>query len=138
MNNLEGPGTNPAEWETLQSAPARHSALGVAAFATSLGIGVLMLITFVFAGIAAAGHARSGGGGQYPGQIIVGLVTLGLMGADVVALGLGIAALFQSGRKKVFAILGVVFASAILLGTAGVIVLGLHLAAKRAGNGAGF
>ncbi len=44
--------------------------------------------------------------------------------AQVLALGLGIAALVQTGRSKLFGVLGTVFASTGLVGTVLILLLG--------------
>jgi hypothetical protein len=52
------------------------------------------------------------------------LFIFALLVVDIVALGLGIAGLIQKKRKKLFAILGTVFAAATILGILFLIVIG--------------
>jgi len=76
---------------------------------------------------------RIPGDRTYPGQLAVGLITIFLMAAEVVAFGFGIAALFQSEKKRLFGILGLVFSSATIVGTIGLIIIGLVYMGSRAG-----
>jgi hypothetical protein len=104
----------------------RHSGLGIASFITSIVSGIC-----IFAAIALAGvmEASTPGGidEESAGAIMLGLALFAFMGLSLVALGLGIGGLFQKERKKVFAILGMVFAAATLLGTVSIIALGLAM-----------
>lgn len=54
------------------------------------------------------------------GLLLIGSVILGIVGA-----GLGIAGLIQADRKKLFAVLGLVFNALAVLFVGGLIVLGL-------------
>ena len=113
-----------AEVEQVRSAE-RHSGLGIASFGVSVAVGCLMLAAFIVAGVLSAGHAPRGQG-TYLGQVVVGLSIMFLLAVDVVAVALGIAGLCQPGKNRLFALLGVVFSSATILGTAGLIILGLY------------
>ncbi len=99
----------------------KHSGLGIASFSISIAVGLMLLAVFAVAGILFNAHHGAG----YPGQTLVGFATMGLLALDAVALALGIASVFQSGRNKVFGILGLVFSGLILLGTAGLVFIGL-------------
>jgi len=50
-----------------------------------------------------------------------------LLGTSVIAIGLGIAGLIQKERKKIFAILGTVFATGAILITIVLIAIGLAM-----------
>ena len=104
----------------------KHSGLGIGAFVISVVVGILMFLLIVIAGVAEASSPGSMDT-ESPGAVLVGLGMIGLMGIDFVALGLGVAALFQSGRRKVLAILGVVFSVATILGTVMLSILGLFM-----------
>jgi hypothetical protein len=104
----------------------RHSGIGIASFAISLVTGPLLLGVFVIAGILYNAHR----GAQYPGQTLVGFATMGLMALDAVAFGLGIASIVQPKRNKLFGILGLVFSGMTMLGTAGLIFIGLIAAGR--------
>ena len=101
----------------------KHSGLGIASFGISIAVGCLMVLLLCMATILNA-H-RIEGDPTYPGQTVVGLAAIFLMAADVVAVGLGIAALCQTGKKRLFGILGLVFSSSTVLGTVGLIIIGL-------------
>ncbi|MFN5869170.1 MAG: hypothetical protein ACK46A_07565 [Akkermansiaceae bacterium] len=59
--------------------------------------------------------------------VMVGLFLFAFLGAALIALGLGIAGLLQKERKKIFAILGIVFSAVSLLVTIFLIILGLAM-----------
>ncbi|MBY0410070.1 MAG: hypothetical protein K2Q97_08055, partial [Burkholderiaceae bacterium] len=58
------------------------------------------------------------------GAIVLGLILTLTALAQILALGLGIAALVQTGRGKLFGVLGTVFASTGLVGTVLILLLG--------------
>lgn len=126
MNTPETPGLTPVS----ETEVASHSVLGIVSFAMAVGTAILMAGAFLLATILSSGRVDRSQ--PYPGQSLVGLMVIGLCVLDVVALALGIAALFQKGAKKLFAILGVAFSGATILGTGALIILGLaYLAMNR-------
>jgi len=103
-----------------------QSGLGIASFVTSIAAGFLIFCLIVVAGAVETATP----GGMNPESvtaIVIGLCLFAFMFASLVALGLGIGALFQQGRKKLFAILGTVFAAVTLLGAVFIIILGLAM-----------
>lgn len=102
---------------------AKHSGLGIASFIISLVAGLAILIAIVIAGIMEA-NTPGGIDENSPEAILLGLVLIGMMFLDLVALGLGIGALFQRDCKKIFAILGTIFSGVVVLGTAFLMVIG--------------
>jgi len=104
-----------------------HSLLGIASFSISMAVGVLMLAVFALAAILNAGGLIQHGQG-YPGQEIVGFAIIFLLAADLSAVGLGIAALCQPGKRKLLGIIGLVFSSGTILGSVGLMILGLIIA----------
>jgi len=106
----------------------KHSGLGIASFIMALGMGVLEFVLFIAAGIM---ETRTPGGidENSPAAIVLGLALIGGLLLDMLAVGLGIAGLLQPRRKKVFAILGVIIGTMILLGVIGLIGLGMSLQA---------
>lgn len=97
--------------------------MGIASFAISLVTAVLVFVLLLVAGVM---EATTPGGidEASAGAVIVGLCIIALLGIDLVAIGLGIAALVQVGRKKVFSILGLVFACVTIAGTLLLMVIG--------------
>lgn len=99
--------------------------MGVASFTLSMVAGLGLLVIFAIAGVA---ESRSGGLDEAsPLATAIGLVLLLAALANMVALGLGIAGLVQAGRNRLFATLGTVFASATLLGSLVLVLLGTLL-----------
>lgn len=124
MAELQGPAPIPPPRSAVPPAPApRHSGLGIASF-------VLASIGFVgmFATFAVAGALRASGvptEADDPATILVGLAVI-LMGlVSLIAVGLGFGGLFQTGRRKLFASLGLGIAVFTVLSTAGLIILGM-------------
>lgn len=110
----------------------KHSRLGMASFGISILIGCLIFALIIVAGVLNSGRIEHGQ--AYPGQTLVGLAILALLSADVLAVGLGIAALCQSGTRRLFGILGLTFSSLTLMGTVGLIILGLVYASRYASH----
>ncbi len=101
----------------------KHSGMGIAAFVISLLAGAFMLGLVVVAG--AIEMSTPGGMDERSLTALgLGLLILLTMVADVVAAALGIAALAQRDRKKVFGILGLVFAVATLIGVVVLMIVG--------------
>ena len=102
----------------------KHSGLGIASFITSIISGIL---TLVLIGVAGVMQASTPGGmdEKSAGAVVVGLFMIFFLGASLVALGLGIGGLIQKDRKKIFAILGTVFAAITFLGTILLMMVGL-------------
>ena len=102
----------------------KHSGLGIASFIISILSGILMCLAI--GGATAAAYSASGGvQGNTSLLAALGLSMFCLLFACVVSLGLGIGALFQKNRKKIFAILGVVFAIVVILGWVALEIIGL-------------
>lgn len=109
----------------MESSPApRHSGLGIASFIVSLVAGALMLLLI---GIAAMMEVSQPGGldENSPAAIMLGLLLIVIFMTQLVALGLGIGGLVQTGSKKVFAALGTIFAAATFLGGLLLVLVGL-------------
>jgi hypothetical protein len=100
-----------------------HSGLGTASFIISIPVGILLFVIFVIAGVMET-TMPGGMDEESPMVILVGLCMLGLMGLDVIAFGLGIAGLCQRHRRKMFAVLGILFSTMVILGTIALMVIG--------------
>ena len=107
--------------------PPLHSGLGIASFVTSLAAGLVLLVMF---GIAAALEAQHGAWDpdSTPAALIGLFVLLTTLG-QICALGLGIAALVQAGRNKLFGVLGTISASCALFFTLVLILVGVVMEA---------
>lgn len=101
----------------------KHSGMGVAAFVMSIIAGVLMFLLIAATAVMTAG-SPGGLDSNSAAAILVGLVMIFLLGIDVVAIGLGLAGLMQRDRKRVFPILGLVIATATILGTIVLVIIG--------------
>ena len=102
-----------------------HSGLGIASFIISLAAGAALVVLL---GIAVVIESHPGGmDEESAGAVLVGLLLALTALAHVLALGLGIAALVQAGRSKLFGVLGTVFASTGLIGTVLIFLLGALL-----------
>jgi hypothetical protein len=110
-----------------------HSGLGIASFGISTGVGFLMVAAFVAAFFLSTDRVRQGQLNN-PGQALVGFAIIFLLAVDVLATALGIAALCQPGRKRLFGLLGLVFSSGTIVGTIGLIILGLYLMSLSSEN----
>lgn len=102
----------------------KHSGLGIASFIIGTIIGVLMFLLFVVAGVMET-STPGGMDEESAGAMLVGLFLMAFLALDMLAIGLGIAGLFQAHRKKVFAVLGVVFGAFTIVATLLLVVLGL-------------
>lgn len=109
--------------EELEEASRPHSGLGIASFVLSLFGGFLFLASIGAAIYLVAAH----GDELNEDSIQLVLLGLGLLAgglADMLAMGLGFAALFQTECRKWPAILGIVFGFGFLALTGGLLILG--------------
>lgn len=102
----------------------KHSGLGISSFIISAATGVAMFVLIMLAGVLETTTA-GGMDEESVAAVLIGLFMFGFLFIDLLAVGLGIAGLFQKGRKKIFAILGVVIAVATILMTLLLLVVGL-------------
>jgi len=123
MAGMSFPDSPPPALEAPAAPELQHSGMGVAAFIISVVAGPALFAVFIFAGLL---HMR-GAGEQSPAVMLVGLLVMALCGAHAVGIGLAIAALCQAGRRKVFSVLGLVFNGIMLLGTVGLMILGVAM-----------
>lgn len=101
----------------------KHSGIGIASFVTSVAASLLLGMMVVIAG--AMEIATPGGlDEESAAAMVLGLFIIALLVVEVVALGLGIAGLFQKDRKKLFAILGTTFSAATIIGILFIFVIG--------------
>lgn len=104
----------------------KHSGVGIASFVTSIVAGVLIFLLVIIAGVLEV-STPGGMDEESIAAVLIGLFLFAFLGAELVALGLGIGGLIQKDRKKIFAILGVVFSATALLITLFILFLGLAM-----------
>ena len=104
----------------------KHSGVGIASFVTSIVAGVLIFLLVIIAGVLEV-STPGGMDEESIAAVLIGLFLFASLGAELVALGLGIGGLIQKDRKKIFAILGVVFSATALLITLFILFLGLAM-----------
>ena len=102
----------------------KHSGVGIASFIVSIIGSLLMFLLFVIAG-AIQLSTPGGVDENSPAAMGIGLMLFLLMFALLVALGLGIGALCQSDRKRLFGVLGTIFSAVSLLLTLILLAVGL-------------
>ncbi|KWV13563.1 hypothetical protein [Xanthomonas translucens] len=101
-----------------------YSGLGIASFAVSL---IAAVLTLVLVGICAAlvYSQPDSLDDDSPLAMLVGMAMLIGIVAELAAAALGIGSLFQRDRRKLYGVLGLIFAIATLVGVAALIVFGL-------------
>jgi hypothetical protein len=101
----------------------KHSGLGITSFIVSICAGGVL---FVLMAIAAVLTNTTPGGldAKSASAIVLGLLMFLFLFVELVALGLGVAGLFPTGRNKVFAILGIAFSLTSILTVLGLMVIG--------------
>lgn len=104
---------------------AKHSAIGIASFITSLTFFLLMFVSVAAADILAT-VMPAGIGEQATAAIMLGLSLTGAL----VALRLGVGGISQEADRKIFAVLGVVLSTGTILG------IGLIMAVGFSASGA--
>lgn len=104
----------------------KHSGVGIASFVTSIVAGVLIFLLVIIAGVLEV-STPGGMDEESIAAVLIGLFLFAFLGAELVALGLGVGGLIQKDRKKIFAILGVVFSATALLITLFILFLGLAM-----------
>jgi len=112
------------ESEVMPAVKLKHSGMGVASFATSVVAGLLIIVCYI--AIVAKTLATGGTLDKHSSfAIISGMIIIGLLLCDLIALGLGIAGIFEKNRKKVFAILGTIISAMMILMVISLTIIGL-------------
>lgn len=104
----------------------KHSELGVASLCLGVLVGFIDVGAVVGAGVLGM-QAQGGEPPQGPLMIIV-LAILGGAFLNVLGFVMGAVALFQRNRQRAFAVVGVIVNGLILLGMAGLMVVGMMMA----------
>ena len=124
MNNPYGAFTAAPPMPFADHEPLQHSGLGIASFILALVSGLSVIALIVVAGFMEA-STPGGVDEDDPAVIVLGLTVCAGAIAAVVGLALGIAGAVQRHRKKVFAVLGLVFNALVVLSVAGLMVIGM-------------
>ena len=101
-----------------------YSGLGIASFAVSL---IAAVLTLALIGVCAAlvYSQPDSLDEDSPLAMVVGMAMMVGVFAELAAAALGIGSLFQRDRRKLYGVLGLIFAIATLVGVAALIVFGL-------------
>tara|TARA_B100000963_G_C22290272_1_gene521094 strand:+ start:207 stop:539 length:333 start_codon:yes stop_codon:yes gene_type:complete len=103
-----------------------QSNLGISSLLISLFTAIGLFIIFLIAGVLES-NTYGGIDEESAGAIILGLFMLGFLFLDLLAVGLGIAGIFQRTRERVTAIIGTIISSATLIITISVIGIGFAM-----------
>lgn len=91
-----------------------HSWLGISSFIISIIFIAETFITFLIAGVLEV-STQGGLNEQSATAVIIGMVIIFFNIIGVIGLGLGIAALFEKNKKKIFSVLGVILNTIFIL-----------------------
>ena len=112
------------ESEVIPAVKLKHSGMGIASFATSVVVGLLIIVCYI--AIVAKTVATGGTLDKHSSfAIISGMIVIGLLLCDLIALGLGIAGIFEKKRKKIYAILGTIISAVMILMVISLTIIGL-------------
>ncbi len=123
MDDPLPPALIPAPVAPAAPAGLKHSWLGISSFVISIIGGFAMLLLF---GVAGYMEMSTPGGIDENSAVtaVVGLLLFALIGVHLVGTGLAIGSLTQKDRKKVFAVLGLVFNVLVIFGTVALMLIG--------------
>lgn len=103
-----------------------QSKLGIASLLISIFTALGLFILFIIAGVMES-NTYGGIDEESSGAIIVGLFIFGFVFLDLLALGLGIAGIFQQTRERITAIIGTIISSATLIIAVSIVGIGLAM-----------
>ncbi len=103
-----------------------QSRLGIAALLISISTAIGLFIVFLIAGVMES-NTYGGIDEESAGAIILGLFIIGSCFLDLLAMGLGIAGIFQKTRERITAIIGIIISSATLIITVSLIGIGIAM-----------
>ena len=103
-----------------------QSKLGIASLLISILTAIGLFISFIIAGVMES-NTYGGMDEESAGAIILGLSIFGFGFLDLLAIGLGIAGIFQKTRERITAIIGTIISSATLIITVSLIGIGLAM-----------
>lgn len=120
---LEQPASH---WQLAERAPLQRSDLGLASFIQALIFAGLVALSFLVCIVAVAVEGGKWGDNN-PLAIMVGLTMVLGMGIGVSGFGLGLVALFQAGRQRHWAMLGIALNGLGVLVMGGLIAIGCFM-----------
>jgi hypothetical protein len=100
-----------------------HSGLGIASLVLAVIAGIAMLLIFTIVGVM-AGDDVGGLDEESPEAMALGAFAIGACALTLLGLGLGVGALLQKDRNKLFGALGVVANGLVLVGSGGLMCAG--------------
>ena len=100
----------------------KHSRLGVASFVISLITGVVEFLVIISAGVLEVEGQMSEASAA---AVVIGMFIMLGMFANLVGVGLGIAAVVQKKAKKLFGVLGLIFNGCLILLILGLMIIGI-------------
>ncbi len=103
-----------------------QSKLGIASLLISIFTAIGLFIVFLVAGVMES-NTYGGIDEESAGAIILGLFIFAFGFLDLLAVGLGIAGIFQKTRDRITAIIGTIISSATLIITLSLIGIGLAM-----------
>jgi hypothetical protein len=114
------------EDKSLNPNPQRHSALGIASFVISLISIASFFIIVIFAAVLATQNPGILTTGEPSDSItiVIGLLVLLSLFLSLIGVGLGIAGVLIKNRKKIFAILGLIFNIIFITCMIGLMIIG--------------
>ncbi|TWU22907.1 hypothetical protein Pla52o_24390 [Novipirellula galeiformis] len=113
--------------QTLDELPAlSHSGFGIASFLISILVGIGAFIVILLASFAEA-STPEGINEESALALIMGLSIFGMVGLNILGIGLGVAGVCQADRSRIFAILGLVFNGLVILGVIGLMAVGVAI-----------
>jgi hypothetical protein len=101
----------------------KHSGIGIASFVLSCIAALGMFIVIGYAAVVVSSHPE-GLDNKSPQAVVIGLAFIGMGFADLLAVGLGIAGMVQSNRKKLFAILGTIISVGTIAIVTALVIIG--------------
>jgi hypothetical protein len=104
----------------------KQSGIGIASFVLAIASGVTAAALVVIAGVMEV-STPGGMDEESPQAIIIGLGIFGVIGLNMLGIGLGVAGFFQPDRSRIFSVLGLVFNLMVILGLGGLMVIGLMI-----------
>jgi hypothetical protein len=102
----------------------KHSGFGIASFVIALAAGALEFVLIAIAGILETTTPGSMDENS-PLAMLLGVVMFGGLFLVLMGIIFGIVGLFQRDRKRIFALLGVIFGCLVIVGVLFVLVIGL-------------